>query len=542
MIALGLPAGGTVGILGYNRPEWVIFDTAAMTAGAIPAGIYATSSDEECAYILNHCRAHLLLVEDEEQLGKIQPQLDQLPHLRYVITMRGVGRTDHPAVLTWEEFTASGEVVSESELEARLKALKPDDPATLIYTSGTTGLPKGVTLSHDNLVWTATQAVELLDLRPDERGLSYLPLSHIAEQMFSIHIASVLGWATYFAQSLEQFADNLAEVRPTFFFAVPRVWEKFRAGVEAKLDEATGAKARLVAWARDVATRVVDISNEGSQPGPLLNARYLLAHRLVLGKVKKALGLDQARVMASGAAPISPEVLRFFGTLDLPIIEVYGQSEGSGPTTVNRPGQTRFGSVGPEFPGTEVRIADDGEVLLKGRNVFLGYYGEPEATAATLIDGWLHSGDLGRVDEDGYFWITGRKKDIIITAGGKNLSPAAPERRLTDHRLIANAVVVGDRRRFLSVLIALEPEEVKYFMTVHGLEGEAAENEAVRREIQAAIDEVNGHFSRVGQIRKFAILPQPLSIDTGELTPTLKVKRNVVAERHADLIEELYAG
>jgi long-chain acyl-CoA synthetase len=442
--------------------------------------------------------------------------------------------------MSWEEFIAKGAGVADSEVDARVEALSPDGLATLIYTSGTTGVPKGVMLSHDNLVWTASQALPLFGLNSSERTLSYLPLSHIAEQVFTIHAPAMSGWSVYFAESIERLVDNLEEVKPTVFFAVPRVWERFQAGVRAKLEEEHGAKAKIIDWARGVASRVQHLGFEGKKPSGGLALQYGLAQKLVFAKVKSALGLSEARVMATSAAPISPEVLEFFASLDLPVYEIYGQSEDTGPTSLNTVGATKVGSVGRPYPGSEVKIAADGEILAKGRHVFLGYYKDPRATAETLVDGWLHSGDLGEIDDDGFLWITGRKKDIIITAGGKNVAPKLIESGIKDHQLVSEVVVIGDRRKFLSAVITLDEEATAKFMADGGHDGEPHESEEVRAEIQKAVDSVNEHLARVEQIKVFAILDRQLSIEAGELTPTLKVKRNKVADHFSAEIDAMY--
>jgi long-chain acyl-CoA synthetase len=344
-----------------------------------------------------------------------------------------------------------------------------------------------------------------------------------------------------FAASIEALPDNIKEVRPTLFFGVPRVWEKFQAGVTAKLAEATGLKRRIADWAMSVGREAVAVRNAGGEPGGLLALRYRLADRLLFRKVKAALGLDACRGAVSGAAPIDPSVLEFFAGFDLPIYEVYGQSEGTGPTTFNRPGRARFGTVGPPFPGTEVRIAEDGEVLLRGGNVFAGYFRNPEATAATLVDGWLHSGDLGRFEDDGMLAITGRKKDIIITAGGKNVAPANLEGAVKQNPLVSEVVVIGDRRRYLTALIAVDAAAAAAFLTERGEDGSPHESASIRAAVAATIDGANGRFARVEQIKKFRILPRELSIEEGEVTGTLKVKRDVVADHFAAEIEAMYA-
>ncbi|MGH8975281.1 MAG: AMP-dependent synthetase/ligase [Acidimicrobiia bacterium] len=539
LVALGVEEGTPVCILGANRPEWVIFDVGAMAAGAVPAGIYTTSSPSECEYILNHSEAPVLLVEDATQWARIAAVRDQLPHLRHAVLMAGADPVDDPMVMSWDEFLSRGDG-GDSALDARLDALRPESLGTFIYTSGTTGRPKAVMLTHDNLAWTAARAADLVGALPSDRVLSYLPLSHIAEQMFTIHLPAVTGTAVYYAESIDKLLENLCEVRPTLFFGVPRVWEKFQAGVSAKLAEATGPKAKIAAQAMTVGRQVTAARNRGQQPGLALQAQYKAFDKIVYHKVKAALGLDQARLLASGAAPVSEEVLEFFAGLDLPIYEVYGQSEDSGPTTFNAPGHTRFGTVGPAFPGVEVKIAGDGEILVRGRNVFAGYYKDAEATAESLEDGWLHSGDLGEFDADGFLTITGRKKDIIITAGGKNVAPKLIESGLKNHPLVSEAVVIGDRRNYLTVLLTLDAEAAERFLAERGQSGRPADNEAVRAEIETALEAVNTDLARVEQVKKFTILPRDLSIAEGELTPTLKVKRNVVHDHFAAQIDSMY--
>jgi long-chain acyl-CoA synthetase len=541
MIALGCEPGFTTCILGFNRPEWVQFDVATMAAGGAPAGIYTTSSVPEVEYIVQHARAKLVLVENQAQLDKLLQARERLPDVQHVILMRG---SEAPAgdgwVLSWEAFLACADRVRDEDLDRRMNALQKDQLATLIYTSGTTGPPKGVMLSHGNLLWTARTAIQMVHAGPDDCALSYLPLSHIAEQMFSIHGPAVTGYALYFAESLEALRDNLVEVQPTIFFGVPRVWEKFYTGIRQKLDQAQGVRKSLAAWAMGVGEKVSDLRYRGQEPTGLLKLQYLAAHRLVFSKLKPAIGLGRAKVCVSGAAPIAPEVLSFFGRLDLRIQEVYGQSEGCGPTSFNVVGNTRLGTVGQPIPGCEVRIAEDGEILARGPNIFLGYYRDDEATQATLIDGWLHSGDLGEL-RDGFLSITGRKKDIIITAGGKNIAPKNIENDLKQYPLINEAVVIGDRRKYLTVLLTLDPETSAAFAREHGIPEEALTTHAVLlAAMQQAIDEVNRNLARVEQVKKFTVLPRNLTIDDNELTPTLKVKRSRVAQNWAHVIDAMY--
>ena len=543
MVALGLEHGQRICILGNNRPEWILADVGAMLVGAVPAGIYATCSPEEICYIVDHAEAPIVFVQDADQFAKIVEIRDALPGLKHVVLFDGV-ECDDPLAMSWASFMARASEVDDAVLQARIDGLKLDEAATFIYTSGTTGPPKAVMLSHRNLAWTADLAVEMLNLTADNCVLSYLPLSHIAEQLFSIHGPINVGMQVYFfSDEKEKFAEYLAEVQPTLFFGVPRVWEKLHAKINAALSEVQGFKAKLVTWARKVGTEVNTRRNRGEAISGGLLFRYKVANKLIFSKLKSKIGLGDAIMCVSGAAPVSAEVLEFFAGLDIVIHEVYGQSEDTGPTTFNLPGKTRYGTVGQPIPGMDVRIAEDGEIQARGPNVFLGYFKDPDATAAALDGEWLCSGDLGSLDEEGYLRITGRKKEIIITAGGKNIAPANIESALRDLELVSQAVVIGDRRRFLSAVLTLEPEALERFAEANELgSGENLhENPQIRAEIEAGVTRVNTRFAQVEHIRKFAILPRDLDQENGELTPTLKVKRRVVEDNWSANIEEMYA-
>lgn len=542
LVALGFQPGQVVCILGFNRPEWAVMDIACMAAGGAPAGIYTTNSPSEVQYVVDHSEAPVVLLENLEQWEKVRKVRDQLPKLRHVVLMRGAPAVDDPMVMGWDAFLSTGDTVGADEVDRRVAALADDQLATLIYTSGTTGPPKGVMLSHRNLAWTADAARELSGAGPDDCSLSYLPLSHIAEQMFTLHIPITVGGQVYYAESIEKVLDNLKEVRPTIVFAVPRIWEKMHAGMAAKLALATGAKAALVGWARSVGEQATARKNRGEAVSGWLGFQYNVANNLIFSKVKEAIGLSRARICVSGAAPIAKEVLDFLGGLDIRVLEVYGQSEGSGPTTFNRPDRARFGSVGPALPGVEVKIAEDGEIVAKGPNVFLGYYKDPAATAETLKDGWLQSGDLGSFDDQGFLHITGRKKDILITAGGKNIAPKNLEAAIKNHPLVGEAVVIGDRRKYLTALVTLDPEAAARLAGEIGVPAEAVhQSPQARAQVQQAVDAMNADVSRVEGVKRFTILPAPFTVAGGELTPTLKVKRKVVYEKYAAEIEAMYA-
>ncbi len=511
LISLGFDVGQRVTILGFNRPEWVLMDVGAMAAGGVPAGIYTTSSPAEIQYIAHHTECPVILVEDHGQWGKVKEVRDQLPHLKHVVLMDGAAPVDDPMVLTWDAFLKKAEDTDAAEVDRRVEALDLDDLATLIYTSGTTGPPKGVMLSHRNLAWTADAALKLVQYEEGDRSVSYLPLSHIAEQMFTIHAPITGGGRVYYAESIEKLRDNLVEVQPQVVFGVPRIWEKFYSGVNTKLGEAPPLRQKIAGWAMGVGRAASDVKNRGGNVTGLLGLQYRIADRLVFSKLKPALGLGEAKVCVSGAAPISAEVLEFFSGLDINIREVYGQSEDSGPTTFNIPGKTRFGTVGPAIPGVEVKIAEDDEILVRGPNVFLGYYKEEAATKETLDeDGWLHSGDLGAF-EDGFLRITGRKKDIIITAGGKNITPKNIELGIKQKvDLVGEAVVIGDRRRFLSAVISLDPEVSVVWAQEHGVSVDALDkDQRVRALVQAASTRSTPTSPRWRRSRSSSCCPAP---------------------------------
>lgn len=542
LLALGVEPDDTVAILGYNRPEWTTMAIAAMACGARPAGIYWTSAPPEIAYILQHSDAPVLLVETAEHVEQALALIADCPRLETIVVMDGPAG-DHPEVLSWGQFMALGRSDFDTELDRRMASIHEATIATLIYTSGTTGPPKAVMLSHGNVSWSSAMLCEMFDSRPDDRTLSYLPIAHIAEQQSSVHNHCTSGACLWFARSMDTLAEDLKASRPTVFFGVPRVWEKMHETLTRRLAEATGSRAKLAAWAmasaRDWHAAVLD----GRRPSVAAGLKKMIADRLVLSKIKAALGLDAARMLISGAAPISPEVLWFFAGLDLIVYEGYGQSETSAPTAFSRPGSVRFGSVGRMIPHMQARVSEEGELQVKGPNIFAGYMKNNEATESSFTrDGWMRTGDLVRIDEDGFVFITGRIKDIIITSGGKNITPANLETDLMTAPLIEHAVVVGDARPYLTALLTLSADALGEFARGQGLSVEEARaSPALTDALQAAVDGVNSRHARVENIRKFAVLDAPLSVATGELTPTLKVRRNVVTDRNRAILDRLYA-
>ena len=542
LVALGLGEDETVAVLGYNRPEWTIMAIAAMMAGGRPAGVYWTSAPPEIAYILQHSQAPVLLVETEEHVEQALALKAECPALEHIIVMDGVAG-DHADVFSWAQFMALGVEDHHDAVSARMAAINESRVGSLIYTSGTTGPPKAVMLSHGNISWSAAKLSEMFKAQPGDRTLSYLPIAHVAEQQSSVHNHVMSGAIMHFAQSMETLADDLKACRPNVFFGVPRVWEKMSETIRARLSEASGVKASLAKWAMDVNRQWHEAVLDGRSPSPLVAMQKPLANALVIKKVQAALGLEDSRLLISGAAPISPEVLRFFTGLDLLICEGYGQSETSAPTAFSMPGSVRIGSVGKMIDGMDARVSEEGELQVRGPNVFAGYMNNNEATENTFTrDGWMKTGDVVRIDEDGFVFITGRIKDIIITSGGKNITPANLETDLMNAPLVEHAVVVGDARPYLSALVTLSEDALADFASKQGLSvEEARQSEALQAQLQAAVDEMNERYARVENIRKFRVLDAPLSVETGELTPTLKVRRNVVTARNQAVVDEMYA-
>lgn len=544
LIKLGVQPGTGVSLIGYNSPEWLEADVGAILAGAFPAGIYTTNTPEQVRYITDHCDAKVSFADTAEQVEKFVVEQDRLPKLEVVVQM--LGKPKEPTrgrlrVIGWEELLTLGDGVPESELEARIAAQKPDDVCTLIYTSGTTGDPKAVMITHTNLVWTAECIAKTLDFTSNEVTISYLPLSHIAEQMLSIHGPMAMGSVLYFAESLEKLGETLAEVRPTLFMGVPRVWEKIQAKMVAAGANAKPVQKKIAAWARKVGLESGYAEQKG-EARPLLRP---IAKKLVFDKVRDRLGLNRARVCVTSAAPISRDTLEFFLSLGIPLLEVYGMSECTGPATYSPPDNYRTAKCGICLPGAELKIAEDGEVCMRGPHVFKGYLKDPEATKNALDDeGWLHSGDIGVIDKDGFLQITDRKKDLLITAGGENIAPQVLEGQLKGVPVIGQAVVIGDRRKYLTALLTLDPERVAAEAKLAGSPAttmaEAAKCATFRKHLQKQIDQVNEKLARVQTIKKFVIIPSELSIEGGELTPTMKVKRKVVNEKYKNEIESMY--
>jgi long-chain acyl-CoA synthetase len=536
LITLGVEPGERVAILSQTRPEWTYADFGGMCAGATVVPVYQTNSPEECEYVLAHSDARLVFCEDTEQLEKIEQIRDRLPELRHVVAFTGEGAGAIPL----DELRAAGREVPDEWLDERVTGVGPDDPYTFVYTSGTTGPPKGCVLTHGNARANTDQVEQAIDLSGETVFYVFLPLAHVLTR--EVQLVAVDSGATlaYWRRDPTRIIDDVAEVNPTHLPSVPRIFEK----IYTKATSAEGAKAQILKRAVATGRRVRRLEGEGREPGPALKARYALADRLALSKVRALFG-DRMRLSLSGAAPIDPAILEFFHACGVHVLEGYGMTETSAVASVNTLEHFRFGTVGRPLPGCEIRIADDGEVLMRGPNIFRGYYRNDEATTVTLVDGWLHSGDLGSLDEDGYLTITGRKKDLIITSSGKNITPSNIENSLKQSRWISQAVVAGDRRSYLVALLTLDPDEAPALAEKVGADADPAqlaEHEGARAEIEALVEDVNRRFARIEQVKRFAILGRDLSQEEGELTPTMKVKRGAVYERHSKVFDGLYGG
>ncbi|MBN8227937.1 long-chain fatty acid--CoA ligase [Corallococcus macrosporus] len=544
--ALGFREGDPLGLLSFNREAWHVADLGAMALGGVPVGLYTTSSVDQLVYILGHCEARFLLVENAKHLATGLEVQKRLPALKHLIVVDAP--TPLPdGVLRYADVLASGAKQDEDPYWDSVHALHPDALATLIYTSGTTGQPKGVALSHRNLAWTSKQLGDTMGFKDmeDERLVSYLPLSHIAEQIVSLHSPLLMGTQVYFADSLDALGKNLTEVRPTIFFAVPRVWEKFKSKAEEGLAAQPPLKRRLVEWARATALeRNTRVLNQERVPS-FMEAKFALAQRVVFQPLKTRIGLDRARLFSTSAAPIGRDVLDFFASIDVVLLEVWGMTEVTGPATVSTAECARLGTVGRPMLGVEVRIAEDGEILVKGGNVCLGYHRNPEATQELLADGWLHTGDVGQLDAEGFLRITGRKKEIIVTSGGKKTSPANIEELIKAVSPVGHALVVGDRRNYLVALLTLEPDRARRLAREKGWPEDVAtlvNDPRLQQHLHEALErDVNPKLSRFEGIKRFRVLPGEFSIDGGELTPSMKMRRKVVEQKYADVIDALYS-
>ncbi|HSD80938.1 MAG TPA: AMP-dependent synthetase/ligase [Solirubrobacteraceae bacterium] len=535
LIDLGIAPGERVCILANTRPEWTHADFAISAAGAVVVPIYPTNSPEECEWVIGNSEAVAVVCEDASQIAKVVAVRDRLPRLRHLVAIDAAGEIADAIPL--DELRARGRRRDASELDARTDAVGPDDPFTFIYTSGTTGPPKGCVLSHRNYR-SVLDMVTQRDLLQGEDDLVYLflPLAHAFALLIQLAAVDTGTAIAYWGGDTKQIIPELMEVKPTYLPSVPRIFEKLYTLAQSQLP------AEEIAAIRTVGGRVRDLEAAGEEvPADLREQWALLAPKAEF--VRNLFG-GRLREAVTGAAPIAPEILEFFWGCGIPVMEGYGMTETATVATTSTPEAHRFGSVGRALPGVEITTAEDGEILIKGANIFGGYYKNDDASFGTVVDDWLHTGDVGRVDEDGYVFITGRKKDIIITAGGKNLTPANLENDMKQSRWVSQAVMHGDRRPFPVMLITLDEEEIVPWAEQQGIEDRSlralAQNPQVHALIQAELDRANAKYAQVEQVKRFVILDHDLSQETGELTPTLKVKRNVVSEKYGPLFDQLY--
>lgn len=546
LMDMGLEKGMSAAIIGDNCPEWVMIDMGIQCAGGVSVGIYTTNAWQEVEYVVSNSDAVFLFVENEEQLDKWLNFRDNVPRLKTVIVWDTKGLRDFqdPMLMSLADLIEKGKKLDKKAVDQRMNAIKPDDMCVLIYTSGTTGPPKGAILTHGNVTWMADAIATQNPMDRQEEVLSFLPLCHIFERLFSVFTHIRHAYVVNFVEKPDTVMDNMMEVSPTVGYAVPRIWEKYYSAIQIKMSEATRFKRLAYGAALKVGKYRADLIMNCKKAPAWLELLFKLAHVAVFHKLKQRLGFERIRVAYSGAAPISGQVLHFYQSIGMNLIEGYGQTEGTGVTCTSEAGKAKFGTVGTPIPGAEVKIAEDGEILVKSPGVFVGYYKNEAGTAETLRDGWLYSGDVGVIDEDGYLKITDRKKDIIITAGGKNISPQYIENMLKASVYINDAVLIGDRRKFLSALIMIDEDNVVKFAQDNKIQfstyGDLAKDPKINALIQSEIETVNKTLARVENVRKFRILPKKLYEEDGEVTPTMKVKRKYVNKAFSDIIEEMY--
>ncbi len=551
LVALGFQPRDVVSVIAENCPEWLYTDLGTMSVGGVTNGIYTTDSASQIEYIVNDSGTRFFFAENEEQLDKILQVRKSCPQLVKVIVydMDGLQAFTDPQVMPFEELLALGDRYDREHpgaFEPMVELAKPGDLAILVYTSGTTGPPKGAMLSHRNILFQLGYSDFITEPRAGDQQLSFLPLAHIAERTFSVFYPLHSGATVNFAENIDTVPANVREVAPAVFFAVPRIWEKFYSGVELRMREATLVGRLAYGWAISVGGRMAAARIEGRRPSAGLRLLYRVANFLVLDNLRRSIGMHRARGAATGAAPIAPELVKWYLSLGIDMREVYGQTENCGLATAMPADRIKLGTVGRARPDTEVRLSPDGEILLKGPHVFLGYYNKPEKTAETIVDGWLHTGDVGSMDADGFLTITDRMKDIIITAGGKNITPSEIENQLKFSPYISDAVVIGDRRKFLSCLVMIDHETVAQFAQERNVPftnfASLCRSKEVQDLIWGEIERVNRQLARVETIKKFSLIEQILTPEDEELTPTMKLKRSYVNAKYKAVIDNMYTG
>ncbi len=551
LLALGFGAKDTASILSNTVIEWVLADLAILSCGGVANGIYPTDAPSQVQYLCEDSGTRILFVEDDEQLDKALEVRDQLPRLQKIVVfdMDGLRDLADPMVIGMDELRRLGREHNAQHPEAvmqRVQQVKPEDLAILVYTSGTTGKPKGAMHSHEGLVYTVRGYNTLISRTDADECMCFLPLCHIAERLGGEYFSLYTGARLNFVENPETIPENVREIAPTVFTAVPRVWEKFYSGVMIGLKEASRLQQATYGWAVGVGTRIADQVLAGRPVSGALKAQWALANWLALSNVRKLIGIDRSRFLVTGAAPISPELVKWYLALGVPMLEVWGMTETCGAATGVPAQKIKPGSIGPAAAYNQVRIDPaTGEIQVKGPNVFMGYLNQPEKTAETFTaDGWLRTGDVGSVDDEGFFRITDRMKDIIITAGGKNVTPSEFENELKFSPYITDAVVIGDKRPYLTAIVMIDQENVEKYAQDHDVPfsnyASLTRAPEVQALIQAEIDRVNKKFARVEQVKKFFLLDTQLTAEDEELTPTMKLKRKLVEKKYSPQIEAMY--
>ena len=546
---LGVKRADHVAMIGENQPEWLYSALGAMSVGATFVGVYTTNPAKECEYVVGHSESVVYICEDEEQFDKALVFRSRTPKLRKMVVwnMEGLRHFQDPMLMSFDDLLKTGERL-DRENPSLFKELvaqgRTEDIAGIIYTSGTTGMPKGALLTHEGYLWVGRQAGAVTRATRDDETISFLPLNHVYEQIFDLMVHVSVGHTVNFTENTDTVMMDMQEVSPTLFHAVPRIWEKYYSGIVLKMSDATWFKRSAYYLALKIGTTYNDAKLKGRSPSLPLTLAYRLAYFAVFRKLKERLGFDRVRLGFSGAAPISHNILKYFQSIGIPIREGYGMTETTGVTHMSEEHRFKLGTVGRALPETEVRIAEDGEILVRHRGIFKGYYRDEENTRMALHDGWMHTGDVGEVDAEGYLKITDRKKDLIITAGGKNIAPQYIENLLKFSPYINDAVVIGDGRKYLTAMIVIDEENVTKYAQDNKVQfttfASLTRSEEVLKLIQEEVNHVNSQMARVENIRKFRILDKKLYTEDGEVTPTMKVKRKAINEQYRELIESMY--
>jgi long-chain acyl-CoA synthetase len=542
LMASGIEKGDKVNIISYTCYEWVLADFGVTSAGAATVGIYQSNLPNDCRYIIDHSDAVIIFAEDEEQLYKLMEIRETIPNIRKVVLFKGERPIDDDWVIGFDTFLGLGKDISNEEFQKRIDEITPADTAGIVYTSGTTGVPKGAVLTHDNFIFTVQSALQHASINDGDETFLFLPLAHVYAKLF-VYFSMLAGVPLTFARSMDTIIDDIKAARPDWFSSVPRIYEKVYAKVVSRAEAKGGLVLKLFRWACDVGYAVSDCKLE-KQPIPWMTGmKYKLAQKLVFSRIREALG-GRVRWCVSGAAPLNPDIARFFHAADILVVEGLGMTENTSFSNVNREDDYRFGWVGKPGAGIEQKIAGDGEIMIRGRNVMKEYYKMPEETAKNITsDGWLHTGDLGEIDAEDFLRVTGRKKDLIITAGGKNIAPALIEGVIATSKYINQVCVIGDKQKFLSALVTINPETVQAYAEEHGISYKSLDdlmkNRNIIQLVEGAVALKNKTLASFETVKKITIVPE-FTIENGMATPTMKLKKNIIHDKFQKEIDAMY--